>query len=229
MVDNAKYIYLKELDLLSTLDDRYISQISNQSTVVTLKKGDYLFNTGDLIKYVYIIKTGSVKVGLNTLGDKILIKEIAYNDELVGENIFTEMTHRRQFAEVLSDSEIIQIPAPYFKSLMDNNPVLCHEVTKVLINKLAKIEERMSNFILKKAQNRIYHFLKSMATANGIKIGIDEVLINHGLSHKEIANITDTSRQTVARVLSELKKLDIIHFSARKPHKILIRNMAMLT
>ena len=67
-----------------------------------------------------------------------------------------------------------------------------------------------------------------MASTKGIKIGFDEILIHHGLSHKEIANITDTSRQTVARVLSELKKLDVIHFSARKPHKILIRDIAYL-
>jgi len=58
---------------------------------------------------------------------------------------------------------------------------------------------------------------------------MDEILINHKLSHREIANITDTSRQTVARVLSELKKQDLIHFSARKPHKILIRNIANLS
>jgi len=229
MEANAKYTYLQSLSLLQTLDERYISQISNQSTIVTYKKGELLFNTGDAINYVYIIKSGSIKVGLNTSGDKILIKEIAYENELVGENIFNELTERRQFAEVLTDSEIVKIPSAYFKSLIDHNPMLCHEVTKVLISKLSNIEQRMSNFILKKAQNRIYGFLKNMAINNGIKIGIDEILINHGLSHKEIANITDTSRQTVARVLSELKKLDVIHFSARKPHKILIRNMAMLS
>ncbi len=59
----------------------------------------------------------------------------------------------------------------------------------------------------------------------GIKIGLEEILINHGMSHKEIAYLTDTSRQTVARVLGELKRENLIHFSVRKPNKILIRDI----
>ena len=63
---------------------------------------------------------------------------------------------------------------------------------------------------------------------HGITIGLNEILINHGMSHKEIAFLTDTSRQTVARILNELKETNIIHFSDRKPNKILIRELAML-
>ena len=94
---------------------------------------------------------------------------------------------------------------------------------------MSNLETRMSNFVIKKAQSRILAFLKQLADTKGIKIGLDEVLINHGLSHKEIANITDTSRQTVARVLGDLKRQNVIHFSARKPHKILIRNIISLS
>ena len=93
---------------------------------------------------------------------------------------------------------------------------------------MSELEDRMSNFVFKKAQSRIVDFIKHLAQTKGMKIGLDEILINHGLSHKEIANITDTSRQTVARVLGDLKRQNIIHFSARKPHKILVRDVMNL-
>ena len=44
------------------------------------------------------------------------------------------------------------------------------------------------------------------------------------MSHKEIAHLTDTSRQTVARVLGELKREKLIHFSDRRPNKTLLKN-----
>lgn len=228
MEQAPKYLFIRELDLFKSLDDSYIQQISNQSNFESFKRGKFIFDVGDPLSYVYIIRKGSIKVGLNTASEKILIKEIAQENEILGENIFTGQANRRQFAEALSQSEVLKIPVSYFKALLEKNPHLCHELTKIFIEKLANLETRMNNFIFKKAQKRIYDFLRNTAILKGIKIGIDEILINHGLSHKEIANITDTSRQTVARVLGELKRQEIIHFSARKPHKILIRNMVRL-
>ena len=48
------------------------------------------------------------------------------------------------------------------------------------------------------------------------------------MSHKEIAYLTDTSRQTVARILNELKKENFIHYGSRKSSKILIRDMDVM-
>jgi CRP-like cAMP-binding protein len=225
----TKLSFIRKIALFSELDERYISQINTQSSLVKYSKGDIVFNAGEAIRYIYFVKSGSVKVGISSDSDKMLIKEIVFENEIFGENLFTESTERRHIVEVLNDAEVLQVPASYFKSLLEMNPILCHELSKVYISKLSSLEDRMNNFVFKKAQNRIYLFLNNMANTKGIKIGFDEILIHHGLSHKEIANITDTSRQTVARVLSDLKKSDVIHFSARKPHKILIRDMAHLS
>ena len=229
METNAKFLFIKEINIFKDLDERYLSQINNQSSLIKYAKGDVVFSPGDSIRYIYFVKSGSVKVGLSTKSEKVLIKEIVFPNEIFGENLFNESTERRHIVETLGKAEILQVPAAYFKSLLEMNPMLCHEFSKIYINKLSNLETRMNNFVFKKAQNRIYLFLNKMASLKGIKIGIDEILIHHGLSHKEIANITDTSRQTVARVLSELKKLDVIHFSARKPHKILIRDIAYIS
>jgi len=229
MIHSSKFVILRDLDLFKTLNEQQIEQIASQAQFVKYKKQSYLFNVGDDISNVYIINKGSVKIGLNTSDDKTLIKEIAQANELIGENILPGHAKRRQFAQALSDTEVFKLSIPFFKSLLERNPELCHALTQILISKMANLEDRMSNFVFKKAHSRIVDFLKSLAVTNGIKIGLDEILINHGLSHKEIANITDTSRQTVARVLGELKRQNIIHFSTRKPHKILIRNVMSLS
>lgn len=107
---------------------------------------------------------------------------------------------------------------------MQNNPVFANLITETIIERLQNLQVRMEAFANKSAKQRIVEFIKNSARIRGIKIGINECLINHGMSHKEIAFLTDTSRQTVARILGELKKTDIIHFGARKPGKILIRD-----
>ncbi|MDH5379659.1 MAG: helix-turn-helix domain-containing protein [Cyclobacteriaceae bacterium] len=45
------------------------------------------------------------------------------------------------------------------------------------------------------------------------------------LTHKDIASLTGTSRQTVTTILNELKEKNIINFDRRK---ILIRDLSLL-
>ena len=225
MDQSSKLIALKESGVFDKLSDAQMEQLSNQSTHVKKSRGSYIFKVGEPINYVYLVLQGTIKVGLNTSNDRIMIKEIAYANDLLGENILTGLQSRRLFAQVVKDSELIKIPAPYFKAMLEHNVAFCEDITRLLITKMAGLEERINNFVFKKAQSRIVEFIKELALTKGMKIGLDEILINHGLSHKEIANITDTSRQTVARVLGDLKRQNLIHFSARKPNKILVRNV----
>ena len=229
MHHSSKFLMLRDLDIFKSLTDLQIEQLSNQSNYQTYTRSSYLFNVGDPLSYVYVLTKGTVKVGLNTSNDKTMIKEIAYANDLLGENIMTGISNRRLFAQVVKDAEAFKIPASYFKALLEQNKSFCEEITLLLISKMNELEDRMSNFVFKKAQSRIVDFIKHLANTKGLKIGLDEILVNHGLSHKEIANITDTSRQTVARVLGDLKRQNIIHFSARKPHKILVRDVMNLS
>jgi len=229
MVHSSKFLILRSLDIFKSFRDSQIEQLANQTNFHKIAKGLQIYNTGDEIANVYLLHKGSVKVGMVATDNKILLKDIIYKNELLGENVMTNYRYRKDFAKALEEVEVFSIPVAYFKDMLQKNPQMCQVLTKILINKMSNLEQRMSNFVFKKAQSRIMEFLKKLADTQGIKIGLEEILINHGLSHKEIAHITDTSRQTVARVLGDLKRQNVIHFSSRKPNKILIRNIMNLS
>ena len=157
-----------------------------------------------------------------------MIKDIVYENSLFGENVFVDDKTRKEFAKTMTDTSVIRIPIEVFRTMVEENGAFANDVMGVVLHRLQLLEERMQSFVFKKAKKRIVDFILKTGQLRGIKIGMEEILINHGMSHKEIAYLTDTSRQTVARVLGELKREDLIHFSARKPNKILIRNMMNL-
>lgn len=228
MNQSAIYLSLRQMDSLLTLTDVEIDFLSKRITIEKFFKGGDIYSSTDGIENVYILEKGSIKVGINAHADKLLIKEMVYDGELFGENVFHAKSQRGEFAEAFKTSTVYIIPIHVFKTLLERNSAFCTSVTNSLLAKLANLEQRIQNFVFKKAKQRIMDFIKKAAIRNGIKIGIEELLINHGMSHKEIAYLTDTSRQTVARVLGELKNDAIIHFTARKPNKILIRDMQRL-
>ena len=218
---------LKKIPLFNGLSEEDLLHLAGSSTVFEVGKADKIYDQGQSIEFIYFVLQGCVKVGAVAGPEKVIIKSLIYENEVFGENVFTS-TKRSEFAEALKSCTILRIPAAKVQDLIYSSGFFANAVTSVIIGRIKKLDERMEAFVFKTAKSRIVDFLKFSALQKGTKIGFDEMLLNHGMSHKEIAYLTDTSRQTVARVLTELKNLNIIHFSSRMSHKILIRNLAAL-
>lgn len=225
---SARFLMLQELDLFSSLNSEELNQVSQKCSFRNIKKEEFLYCKGDNINDVFVLLKGSVKIGANIDFQKSIIKQLVHEGEIFGENILTKNSERNDFAQSLANGQLISIPKHAFEKILVSNPAFCTRVVSHILKQLNNLEMRIADFVYKKAQSRIENFLKKLALKKGIKIGIEEILVKHNLSHSDIAHITDTSRQTVSRVLGELKKAQVIHFSPRKPNKILIRNIAML-
>ena len=220
---------LKEFPVLNQCSDKELEWLAGKSTEKSYFKGESIYRQGDAGSHVYFVTDGSAKLGLTSSCGKILIKDIVHTNNIFGENIFTAVSTRKEFAEVMKGKvTVLSVSKEDFQKLLQHNPRFANNVVNLVVSRLNALEKRMENFIFKKAKARIVDFIVNTGKTRGIKIGIDEMLINHGMSHKEIAFLTDTSRQTVARVLGELKKDCLIHFSSRKPSKILIRDLGSL-
>ena len=222
---SSKFLMLKQFNLFKGISETELNSLANVTTFKRVQKGNMLYNEGDPIQFVYLLEKGSVKLGSNTGEEKTLIKNIIHENSMFGENVFTGKEFRLEFAEVMNDANLFLIPLQHFKNLIETNGDFAKEVLNLIVTRLRQLEERVQSFVFKSAKDRIFDFIVNTGKSRGIKIGIDECLINHGMSHSEIAFLTDTSRQTVARVLGELKRANLIHFSPRKPNKILIRNL----
>ena len=180
------------------------------------------------MEYVYFVEKGSVKLGIFASCGKSLTKDIIYDAGLFGENIFSANTKYKEFAETMMETKLFKIPVETFRLLVVQNSAFANEVMNIVVTKLQNIEDRLQNFVFRKAKERIVDFIYRSGLRKRIKIGVNECLIDHGMFHKGIAWMTDTSRQTVARILNELKKEDYIHYGSRKSSKILIRNMEVM-
>ncbi len=225
---SARMITLSEMPILKTLTKEQIEKIAENAIFQKVAKNNIIYDTGQKIEYVYLIEKGSIKLGMLASCGKTLTKDLVYDLQIFGENIFTSGTTTREFAEAMIETKLFKIPVEVFKNIVFQNNAFASEIMVIIVAKLQNLEERLKNFVFKKAKERIVDFIYRTGLRKGIKIGINECLIDHGMSHKEIAYLTDTSRQTVARILNELKKENFIHYSSRKSSKILIRDMQVM-
>jgi len=191
----------------------------------SISKGDFIFFPEELSKSVYILKSGRIKIGSYSPEGKEIIKVILQPGEIFGELALAGETTRTDFAQALEDeTKFCVFSVEHIEGMIKTNPHLSLEITKIIGWRLKRIENRLEGLVFKDARTRIIDFLRDMGERFGKPVGTETLIMNN-LTHKEMASLTATSRQTVTTVLNELRESNKIYFDRKR---ILIRDMNTL-
>ena len=215
MAAESKLWYLERINIFRDLESEELEEVSRVSTMKTMTKGKYIYFPEEPSKVVFLLKSGRVKIGSYSDDGKEIIKAILEPGEVFGELAITGEESRTDFAQSMDDEvRICAIRKEEMLRIMETNPRLSMEVTKLIGNRLLKVERRLENLVFKDAKHRIIDFIKTNALERGKKVG-HEWLLKHELTHQDIANLTATSRQTVTIVLNELREQELIYFDRK--------------
>jgi CRP-like cAMP-binding protein len=131
----------------------------------------------------------------------------------------------KDFAQALdNDTRICAMSIDDLKHLMKDNQELSFKILKIVGLRIRKMERKLESLVFKDARSRIIDFLRDTALEKGQKVGFEIMIKNH-LTHKDIASLTGTSRQTVTTVMNDLREKNLINFDRRR---ILIRDVDKL-
>ena len=189
------------------------------------KKNDFIYFANEKAKNIYMIAGGRIKIGHYNDEGKEVVKAILGEGEIFGELILTGEEVRTDFAQAMDDNtSVCPVSLDDMQALMVDNKELNFKIYKLIGLRIRKLERKIESLVFKDARTRIIEFLKDAAAWKGKKVGF-ETMIPTKLTHKDIANLTGTSRQTVTTILNELKESNLIYFDRRK---ILIRDLEEL-
>ena len=207
-------------DILLEYDNRVLS-----SSKINFQKDDYIFNIGDSSDFIYFIEKGSVKLAKEVSTEHEKVKAILSEGSVFGVMALAGENKRTEFARVLTNDTILRVLV--VQELLDaakGDQTLFVRVLGIMGRKIEKLDKQVESITSKDSRTRIIDFLKELALESGRKVGY-ETLIQNNFTHKDIANLTGTSRQTVTTTLNQLKDKNIINFDRRR---ILIRDIALL-
>lgn len=192
---------------------------------LSFKRDAFIYFPNDKANYIYMIAHGRVKIGHYLDNGKEVISSILTTGEIFGELAMAGEEVRKDFAQVMDDNtSICPLSLDELKHLMYGDRELSFKLLKLVGLRLMKLERKLDGLVFKDARTRVIEFLKDAASWKGKKVGF-ETMIPTKLTHKDIAALTGTSRQTVTTILNELKDKNLINFDRKK---ILIRDLAQL-
>lgn len=216
---------LKQFALFNLLNEADRKLLPSMLELQVKRRYSFIYLPGESSETVYFLAKGAVKLGTHNSEGKEVIKHLLHPDAMFGEMGLVGEIERQEFAQALKeDVHVYAMHVDNLKLLMSRNPELSARIMQLFGKRLMAAEQKLESIIFKDARTRIVDFIKQSVVQRGRKVGY-EMLLQHSLTHQDIANVTCTSRQTVTLVLNELKKSDLIYFNRGK---ILVRDISRL-
>ena len=168
-------------------------------------KGAALFFETQAPRGVYLVCRGRVKLSVCSSDGRVLILRIAGPGELLGLSATISNLPYKATAEVLEPCQVSFIKKEEFLRFLSEHAEACLKIAQLLSHNYhtAYMQVRslgLSNSALEKLAKLLLEWCEGSGkgTPQGIRLKL-------GLTHEEIAEMIGTSRETVSRLLSELR------------------------
>ncbi|MBV7507991.1 Crp/Fnr family transcriptional regulator [Bacillus sp. sid0103] len=201
---------LADFSLFRELNDFELTKITDISIAREWKKQNHVFLQGDPLENVYFIYDGKIKIYKSDINGKEQIVAIAKKGEMFPHVGFFRKGGYPAFAEVLESSTLISIPISKFETVLIENPELCIKVFRVLGEKIVDLQNRLEEQILNNTYEQIVKLLIRLAQKYGKEQEDGTILLKSEFTNKDLANMIGTTRETISRTLTKMKKDELI-------------------
>jgi CRP-like cAMP-binding protein len=226
MTTTASLWYFESVNLFHVLCPHKTKNMDQKHEFKRYRKEQAIYIPNELSDFVYLVAQGRVKISHYLEDGKEVVSAILTTGELFGELALAGEERRKDYAHAMdNDTLVCPLRVDDLKDLMRDDKELSFKLLKLVGLRLMRLERKLELLVFKDARTRVIEFLKDSASWKGKKVGF-ETMIPTRLTHKDIAALTGTSRQTVTTILNELKEKNLIYFDRKK---ILIRDLEKLT
>ena len=210
----TKYWFLEGFNLFNKLGRLKMMHMSKILKMDQIEKGGTIRLKNKDDRSIFFLKKGTVKI-VNVKTDTV--KYIVKKGNIFGElAIYDQEAADEEVACALEDCIVCYIECERMEQIMQEYKSLKNGVIKIYGRRIQKLERRLQDLLYKDSTTRITEFVFDYIKDFGEENEQGTLIAKNLVSHKDIANLTNTSRQTVSNVLSQLRKEEKIYYNTRE-------------
>ncbi|WMI64503.1 Crp/Fnr family transcriptional regulator [Aestuariibaculum sp. YM273] len=204
---------VKQFNSLKSLTKDELVRISGCKTSKIIKKGEVIFEEGDVVNGVFCIRDGVCKLSKLSANGKDQIVKLVVKGDLLGQRSLVTDETANLSAVALNDMEVCFIPKSEIISDLQKNTNFTLDVLKDMANDLRQADDIIVNMAQKSVRQRLAETLVYLYESFGTN---PDKTLSVILSREDYANIVGTAVESAIRVLSQFKKQGLISTSGKK-------------
>ncbi len=180
-----------------------------------LSRGDFAFRVGDVKRGAYLLTRGRLKFFRVTPDGREVILWFCFPGEVFGISEVPAPKGRRVNVEACEDSEVAVVGDAAFNRFLDEHPAAARLCRRTMAVRLGTLTNTLVNLVADDAYARVAKLVLHLGTNHGTRLG-KAIVLEVVLTHQEIADMTGVNRQTVTRILGDLRRKRIVSIQRRR-------------
>nr|WP_321414665.1 Crp/Fnr family transcriptional regulator [uncultured Allomuricauda sp.] len=213
MESRCENCIIRQFNSLRAMSKEELKQVSDSKTTKTVKKGEPIFEEGDKLNGVYCVRNGISKLSKLSANGKDQIVKLASKGEVLGQRSVVSQETTNLSAIAVNDMEVCFIPKESINNTLQKNPNFTLEVLRHMAHDLKEADDVIVNISQKTVKQRMAEAF--LYLQNNFGEDADGFLALT-LSREDISNVVGTATESAIRIISEFKKMGLIHTSGKK-------------
>ncbi len=168
---------------------------------------DLLCMDGELVKDIYLITEGAVKVMKFTEGGDAVIFGIGLPGDIICPGTLFQSCKYSSTVVSLRPTKALSWPVQSFKAILDRCPLLFQNYLQIQHSHMLEIEERFCEMATKTVNQRL---ARQLTRLHGRVVEMANGMTEIGVSREELAQMTGTTAFSACRALVEWEARGII-------------------
>ena len=212
---------LREIPLLSALDEAALFAVIRESELREVRRGGYVFRTGQPAEQFYVVVSGSIKIYQNTFDGREQILYIYRAGDFVGGHNLLVARSYLYTAIALENTEILVIPKSSFNYHMYNNAPVLRVILEQSFLRIRYAEDLISRLGQNTAQVKVATLLLRLMADTGIRIA-EGTKLYLTMNREELGSYAGLTRESMTRTLNAFRDKGYIDWD--DPQTLLIRD-----
>lgn len=204
---------VRQFSSLKALTKEELLKMADCKTSYTIKKGEPIFQEGEITNGVFCIKEGVCKLSKLSANGKDQIVKLVKPGELLGQRSMIIDEPANLSAIALEDMEVCFIPRTDVMGFFNNNNQFSMNMMKTICGDLKDADDHMVDMAQKTVKVRLAETLLYLENTFGKN---DDGSLHLQLSREELAGIIGTATESCIRLLSEFNKTGLIKITGKK-------------
>lgn len=203
--------------MLRDLDERTVELMAQRSTMATFHAGEFLHQAGEPMDAVSFLSEGRAKVYRMSADGKQQTIVLLEPGDAFGEIGIVDASSQDLYVEALERVVVCRTTRDEFLQLASRDPELAVRLAEAMGEKLQVAREQIADFAFRDVQGRVAHLLLTFLERERRLSGDDSIdRIVPGLTHRELAEVIGTRRESVTTALNVLEKDDLIRIDGKE-------------
>lgn len=204
--NNKVYQFLKQFRIFKDLNEFEMEPIIDIATLRDYENESIIFMQDEPITNVYFILKGKIKIYKTDYHGKEQIINVLQDGDMFPHQGFFRKGSYPAHAEVVGSASLVNIPIQSFENFLITHPEISIKMFRVLGELIIDLQNRLEERNLYNVYDQVILLLMRLARKNGEQLNDTDYRITLSLTNRELANMIGSSRETVSRTLSQLKK-----------------------